>query len=332
MRAILFIAIIAGCSSTPTAPPGPTAGSLDITTDKGVVHGSTDGTVRSFLGIPYAAPPVGALRFMPPTSAAPWSTPRQATTFGSACAQVGTSGADLLSGSDEDCLYLNVWLPNDAVKDAPVFVWIHGGGFVEGSGSDSLYNGANIAATENAIVVTMNYRLGALGWLSHAAFATAEGVASSPSQGLLDQQAALKWVAQNIAAFGGDPTNVTLAGESAGGVSVCSHLGAPTSHGLFARAIVESGICFSNPLLFPAPAASNDQGARLATAVGCTDAGTALTCLQSKTPLALLTALPVRKALFGATGDIFTPEYFAKAVPVLTSPLEATPRAAVGRP
>jgi para-nitrobenzyl esterase len=295
-----LVALPLACSSTP-APPA--SGPVDITTDKGVVHGSSDGVVRSFLGIPYAAPPVGALRFMPPAPAAAWSTPRDANSFGAECAQL-SSGA-LAAGSSEDCLYLNVWAPNADVKNAPVLVWIHGGGFVQGSGNDTINNGAKLVEHTNAIVVTLNYRLGALGWLSHPAFAAAENVATSPSQGLLDQQAALQWVQKNIAAFGGDPANVTVGGESAGASSVCAQLAMPGSKGLFAHAIIESGVCLNQAVSQPAVAI--DQGTRLGTAVGCTDPNGALACLQGKTPLEILAALPLRKALFGATGDLFVP-------------------------
>jgi len=242
---------------------------------------------------------------MPPAPAPAWSAPRDASSFGPECAQI--LGNTLSASSDEDCLYLNVWTPDADVKKAPVFVWIYGGGFIEGSGADLTYNGANVVAQTGSIVVTFNYRLGALGFLSHPALATAENVTTSPSQGLLDQQAALKWVQTNIASFGGDPANVTVAGESAGAISTCTHLVMPGSSGLFAHAVIESGLCVSFPLMFQPPAQANDQGNRLAAALGCTDPTAVLTCMQSANAQDVLTALPGRHALFGATGDSFSP-------------------------
>ncbi len=299
------------CSSGP--PPD---GATSITTDKGVVQGVVVDGVREWLGIPYAAPPTGANRFLPPKDVAAWSTPRSATAIGHSCAQLASGATPALSsGSDEDCLYLNVWAPEVEVNNAPVFVWIHGGGFTQGSGGEPLYRGAPVVVQSNAIVVTLNYRLGALGWLSHPELATEEGVTTSPSPGLLDQQAAMRWVQRNIAAFGGDPNNVTLAGESAGAISVCTHLVAPASKGLFSRAIMESGVCFSSAL-FTTPAVANDQGTRLATAVSCTTAPI-LDCLRAAPPEKILAALPPRLAEFGPTGDSFGPVVDGTVLPTV---------------
>jgi len=269
-----------------------------VTTTSGVVHGSSIDGVHSFLGIPFAAPPVGPLRFLPPKPPAPWTTPRQAIAYGPDCAQLGATGS-LTASSSEDCLYVNVWTPAAPVTKAPVYLWIYGGGFVSGSGANTLYNGSNLVVAENAIVVTFNYRLGALGFLAHPELATEEGVATAPSAGLADQQAALKWVHDNIAAFGGDPANVTLAGESAGGESVCTHLAMPGSKGLFAHAIIESGPCLD--AAFTTKAAAEDQGTRLATALSCTD----LACIRGKTAEEVLKALPGRKALVGPGNSWF---------------------------
>ena len=310
---------LSACSSSPQAPPdGPTL----VTTDKGPVQGSMSDGIRVWLGIPFAAPPVGDLRFLPPQDAPAWTATKNAYNVGAECPQLNFGGSTptLVAGSAEDCLYVNVWAPQGDVKNAPVFVWIYGGGFTIGSGGDRMYDGENIARTQNAIVVTFNYRLGALGWLSHPDLATEEGVTTSPSQGLLDQQAALKWVHRNIAAFGGDPNNVTLAGESAGAISVCAHLAAPGSSALFQHAIVESGVCFSS-VLFAPPAAANDQGDRLATAVGCTTPGSILSCLRSKPPEQIIAALPTREAEFGATGDAFGPVVDGAVLPAI--PLDA---------
>jgi para-nitrobenzyl esterase len=324
MGVAALVAAAAGCSSGGSKGGNdggpPMTGPLDVTTDKGVVHGASNGTARVFLGIPYAAPPTGSARFMPPTDAPAWTSPRDATALGAECAQLDMTGA-LASGSSEDCLFVNVWTPLATVTNAPVFVWIHGGGFIEGSGGDPTYDGSNISQKTNSIVVTLNYRLGALGFLSHPAFAAAEKVATSPSVGLQDQQAALQWVQRNIAAFGGAPGNVTVAGESAGGISVCAHLAMPASKGNFAHAIIESGVCIPSPGVFQSKAAAEDQGNRLATAVGCTDASAALGCLQGKNPLQILAALPGRKAFFGPTGDSFTPVLDGTVLPM--APLDA---------
>ncbi len=300
---VLAVTLI-GCSPASTEPT-PVPGPIDVTTDKGVVHGSMQDGARSFLGIPFAAPPIGALRFRPPADAAPWTAPLDAVHYGPMCTQLLPSGKAVADGSVEDCLTLNVWTPEADVKKAPVFVWIHGGGFVTGSGSEAMYNGTRLARKSGAIVVSFNYRLGALGFVSYPAIASEQGVATLPSPGLLDQQAALRWVQRNIASFGGDPENVTLFGESAGGMSTCAHLAMPQSKGLFAHAIIQSGPCFG--FLFVDKATAEDQGTRLATAVGCTDAGTMAACLRSKSTQELLTALPLREAFLGMPGDVFGP-------------------------
>ncbi len=303
---------LTGCSSeSAPQPSGP--GPIDVTIESGPLHGAADEATRAFLGIPYAAPPVGPLRFLPPKPAAAWTARRDALSYGPTCMQLA-NGAPSPSSS-EDCLYLNVWTPLAAVKDAPVFVWIHGGGNVVGAGSESLYSGANLAAKANVIVVTLNYRLGPFGFLSHPALAKAEGVAVAPTQALLDQQAALAWVKRNISAFGGDPTKVTVAGESAGGQAVCSQLAMPGSKGLFRAATIQSGPCIANKFLFLEPALADDQGKRLATAVGCANDDAALTCLQGKPASDILGALPLRKGLFGAEGDSWAPVIDGVALP-----------------
>jgi para-nitrobenzyl esterase len=192
--------------------------------------------VRSFLGVPYAAPPVGDLRWRPPQPFAHWSGVRPATAFGPHCAQPASPFGT--ASTSEDCLYLNVFAPARPMVGAPVMVWIHGGALTVGESDD--YNPASLVA-RGVVVVTLNYRLGALGFLAHPAL-TAESVhRASGNYGLLDQQAALRWVARNIRAFGGNPHNVTIFGESAGGLSVHSQLASPLAAGLFDRAIVQSG-------------------------------------------------------------------------------------------
>jgi len=225
-------------SGSPAAPVRD-AGALIVNTDRGPLAGkAVDGGVRAFLGVPFAAPPVGALRWRPAADVPSWTAPRDATAVGPACPQLT---APRYARTDEDCLTLNVWTPSGGAPAKPVLFWIPGGGFVEGSGGYRLYDGARLAAREDAVVVTINYRVGALGFMAHPALARELGRAASPSYGLLDQRAALIWIQRNVRAFGGDPGSVTIFGESAGAFSVCVHLAMPASRGLFARAIMESG-------------------------------------------------------------------------------------------
>ncbi len=215
------------------------------TTRYGQVEGTVDGATIAFKGIPYAAPPIGARRWAPPERPDPWSGVRAAKGFGPVAPQtrVPIEFLKLLVLNDpqsEDCLTLNVWTPGADGERRPVLVWIHGGGFSIGAGSQSLYDGAALARRGNVVVVTINYRLGMLGFLNLAEI-TGGRIPASGNEGLLDQIAALEWVRANIAAFGGDPDCVTIFGESAGGVSVGSLLGLSQARGLFHRAIPQSG-------------------------------------------------------------------------------------------
>jgi para-nitrobenzyl esterase len=255
-----------------------------VTTSTGDVIGKLDAKTRAFLGIPYAAPPTGANRWRTPEPVTPWTTPRDATKPAKVCPQIQVGGTTIDTRSDEDCLTVNVWTPDPPGSAAlPVMVWIHGGAFVFGSGAETFYDGSTIATAGNVVVVTMNYRLGALGFLALPAL-TAESSAhpTSGNYGFEDQQAALRWVKQNIAAFGGDPGKVTIFGESAGGYSVCSHLVAPGSKGLFQRAISESGYC--SGYLGTTRDGAYPNGEALARVLGCTDASKVLECLRGKTP------------------------------------------------
>jgi para-nitrobenzyl esterase len=258
--ACLAAATLAACSAAAsTTSSGQGSGrALIASTADGSVRGKTAGTTAEYLGIPYAAPPVGALRWQPPHSVTPWHGIRQATSFAPHCAQSGS-----LTSASEDCLYLNVFAPADAGdRSLPVMVWIHGGGLVTGESND--YNPAALVRN-GVIVVTINYRLGALGFLADAALASTPG-GPSGDYGLMDQQAALRWVQRNIGGFGGDPRNVTLSGESAGGVSVLAQLASPGARGLFQRAIVESG---TYDLAQPSLASAESSGAAFASTVGC---------------------------------------------------------------
>ncbi|MGN6176819.1 MAG: carboxylesterase/lipase family protein, partial [Streptosporangiaceae bacterium] len=258
----------AGTASNGTGPV--------VSTGDGAVRGTTVGTVGEFLGIPYAAPPIGNLRWRPPAAAASWHGVRDATQFGPSCPQALTGNPLLPPGPiSEDCLYLNVYAPavnSDDQGGRPVLVWIHGGGLVQDGARD--YDGSELAA-DGVVVVTINYRLGALGFLAHPALASRPGGAAG-NYGLMDQQAALRWVQRNIARFGGDPDNVTIAGQSAGGLSVLAQMVSPGARGLFQRAIVESGTFALNqrPL-----ATAETAGETFATAVGCPDQSAA--CLRN---------------------------------------------------
>ncbi|MFS0695821.1 carboxylesterase/lipase family protein [Streptomyces nitrosporeus] len=210
-----------------------------VRTDKGVVRGRVAEDARTFQGIPYAAPPTGPGRWAPPAPARRWDGVRDATEPGSACPQTGSIGPLGPHSETEDCLFVNVTTPRTAAaRPRPVMVYLHGGDHTDGEGA---MHGANrLASRGDVVVVTVNYRLGALGYLAHPEL---EKNGESGNYGFLDQQAALRWVQRNATAFGGDPDNVTLFGQSAGGYSACAHMAAPSSAGLFDRVILQSAAC-----------------------------------------------------------------------------------------
>jgi para-nitrobenzyl esterase len=217
------------------------ASAQTVAIDAGSLEGATDAGVSRFLGIPYAAPPVGPLRWRAPQPVVPWQGPRRADAVGASCIQPPMMSIDNASGDvrpiAEDCLFLNVWSRNPTPgAKLPVMVWIHGGALVFGSGGVPLYDGAPLAQ-RGAVVVGINYRLGALGFFAHPAL-TGEG--GDVNFGLLDQIAALQWVQRNVAAFGGDPSNVTIFGQSAGAMSVLALFASPLAKGLFAKGIAQS--------------------------------------------------------------------------------------------
>lgn len=280
--AVLVASTGVGARTARAASPTCASGT-DVTIASGPICGLSVNGTNEWFGIPYAAPPVGALRWQPPQPATPWTTTLPATQFGSECAQ---SFPGFGSGGSEDCLFVNVWAPADGSTGLPVLVHIHGGGFVIGSG-----NGDNslLSSTGHEVVVSLNYRLGIFGFLADKALGPNSG-----DYGLQDQQAALRWVQNNIAQFGGDPSNVTIYGESAGGSSVCDAIASPTAKGLFERGISVSGEY--NTLLgsptslesqdcksqIPTKAQAFAAGKNFAAAVGC-GAGTAdvVSCLQN---------------------------------------------------
>ncbi|AHG87848.1 Carboxylesterase type B [Gemmatirosa kalamazoonensis] len=240
-RLAVALAPIAAClaiAARPLAAPAPR-----VTVDTGVLEGTVDSAsdVLVFRGVPYAAPPVGAGRWRPPRRAARWTGVRKADRLGHNCMQ-GQPYADIdpyAAGVSEDCLYLNVWTTSLGGR-RPVMVWIHGGGFFAGFGGEERHDGAPLAR-KGVVVVTLNYRLGPFGFMAHPALAAESPHHSAGNYGLLDQIAALQWVKRNIARFGGDPSRVTIFGESAGGMSVGSLVASPLAAGLFQRAIMESG-------------------------------------------------------------------------------------------
>ena len=265
-------------------------------TANGPVRGLANGAVDEFLGIPYAAPPVGALRWQPPQPAASWSGVRDATRFAPHCPQSPSPFGQ--ASTSEDCLFLNVFTPRHqhAGSHFPVMVWIHGGALVTGESND--YDPTALAE-DGVTVVTINYRLGALGFLAHPALADANG--QSGDYGLMDQQAALRWVRCNIASFGGNPRNVTIFGESAGGLSTLSQVASPQARGLFERAIVESG----SYNLTQAPLASAEAaGEAFAAKAGC--ASQTAACLRS---------LPVATVLANQNAGGYTPNINSEVLP-----------------
>ena len=254
-------------------------------TESGPVQGLTTGDVAQFRGIPYAAPPVGALRWRPPAKPPIWNGTRNATAFRPACPQQFSAYP-----VSEDCLTLNIYAPAKATATAklPVMVWIHGGGFISGSGRD--FGGSAMVTRGGLVVVTINYRLGYLGFLAHAALSAADPHHVSGNYGILDQQAAIAWVRRNIAGFGGDPGHITIFGESAGGQSVIDQLISPTA-GPLSAAIAQSG---SYMTTLPTLATAEVSGQSAAKTLGCPD--------QSASCLYALSATAVGNALNPLSG------------------------------
>ena len=265
-------ASLAACLALGAALP---AGAQQVRTDKGAVTGVADGATTAWLGIPYAAPPVGDLRFRPPQAAARWTTPLAVNKLPSACMQPTPQGTN----GSEDCLYLSVWSAAKAGAKLPVMVYFHGGAFQIGAGSLPVYNGASLAQTANSVVVTVNYRLNVLGFLAAPALDRENPHHVSGNYGLMDQQAALRWVRRNIAGFGGNPANVTIVGESAGAQSVMYHLVSPLSAGLFTRAILQSNV--ENAANETLAVAEAGKGAAVVEKVGCAGPADVAACLRA---------------------------------------------------
>ncbi|XP_066469163.1 cholinesterase-like [Tiliqua scincoides] len=260
---------------------------LVVVTSSGPIKGkqlpTSSGTVTAYLGIPYAEPPLGKLRFQKPRPHQPWSHVLEATSFGNTCPQINLThlpDAALLAPNtplSEDCLFLNFWVPHPRPStSSPVLVWIHGGGFIVGTASLNVFNGALLAATENVIVASMNYRLGVLGFLYLPP-------AAPGNMGLWDQHLALKWVKENAAVFGGDPAQVTLLGHSAGAASVGFHFLSPASQPLFTRAVLQSGAP-NAPWAWKSPEEAKREAVELSHQMGCDsdNPSAVVSCLQGK--------------------------------------------------
>lgn len=286
-----FAVLAVACNAQPSGDPA-VASSTDplvIATPKGLVKGKPGGSGFAFLGIPFAKPPTGALRFMPPEPADSWSDVVDATHYGHTCAQFNG-----IPVGSEDCLTLNVWvpsLPSSMTKPRPVIVWMYGGGNFAGGTNfglsqfgigESIYDGQALANAQNAIVVSFNYRVGVFGFLAHPALRAANPQNTTGNYGLLDAVTALHWVQDNIAAFGGDKTRVMLFGQSAGAFNTCSLLASPLAKGLFSSAAMESGNCAAEQLPY-----QYDFGKDIVASVGCSKAPDVVACLQHA-PLAAL--------------------------------------------
>ena len=265
-RMLIWLALCAACAGA-QGEHGPI-----VDAAAGKIEGQLSGTLRVFKGIPYAMAPVGEARWKPPSPMARWAGRRKATEFGPACYQPTVTVQTVYTRDplpmSEDCLTLNVWAPT-GIRNAPVFFWIYGGALTNGASREALYDGSRLAA-RGLVVVSINYRLGVFGWLAHPELSTESPKGVSGNYGLLDQIEALRWVRRNIGAFGGDAANVTIAGESAGALSVMYLMAAPPARGLFSKAIAESGYLISTPELkrrrFGSEAAEA-SGTRLAAAL-----------------------------------------------------------------
>ncbi|MGD0096222.1 MAG: carboxylesterase family protein [Terracidiphilus sp.] len=314
MRIVVGAVYALALAASGAAMPGKTfADSLIMTTPQGKIHGKAinEGKVRAYLGLPYAAPPVGDLRWKAPQPAAKWKGERDATSFGAHCVQ-GRVYDDMIfqdAGASEDCLFLNVYTPAESTSKSklPVMFWIHGGGYKAGASSEPRHNG-DFLPTKGVVLVTINYRLGVFGFLATADLAK-EANGAAGNYGLQDMIAALQWVKANIAEFGGDPGNVTIFGESAGSFAVSTLMAAPSARGLFQKAIGESGAAFSSTIAYDSLAAREKADGAWVDSLGVRS-------------LSELRALPAEKLLkaIGAKDD-FQPDIDGK---VLTEPVDAT--------
>jgi len=294
------LVVLSGCTQQAQDP-------TTVKTSAGYVSGINQSGIRVYLGVPFAAPPVGDLRWRPPAPVRSWEGTKAATAYGPTCpeAQKGSQPGPAPNMS-EDCLYLNVWTPaQNASAKLPVMVFFYGGGFTSVEGSMPMYNGTTLAE-KGVIVVTTNYRIGALGFLAHPDLDRESPHNASGNYGILDQQAALHWVQDNIAAFGGDPSRVTLFGQSAGAESIYIHLVSPESKGLFSQAIVESGPFWAHGAIINATHAKDyaeQFGVGYAQGLGCSGTD-AIACMRNVSPDTLINATPSSPSEFQNTHNV----------------------------
>ncbi|HBG86824.1 MAG TPA: carboxylesterase, partial [Marinilabiliaceae bacterium] len=240
LSGLLLVALLASCAELPFE---------QVKVNEGILEGYVEDGLRVFKGVPFAAPPVGDLRWKAPQAAKNWEGVREAVEYAPAPMQ----GGNPAGGKSEDCLYLNIWSPAESSKDKlPVLVWIYGGGFSFGSTAEPVYDGSKLAK-KGVVLVSIAYRVGQFGFLAHPELSAESEYGSSGNYGLLDQIAGLQWIKDNIAAFGGDPNKVTIFGESAGGISVSMLCASPLAKGLFQGAISQSGGSFgpTRPTSYP---------------------------------------------------------------------------------
>jgi len=320
MRKIIFWSLLAITLACQTgyghAAAGDKTGDI-VQLANGSVIGMHENGIRVFKGIPYAAPPVGALRWRPPEDAASWSGVRDAGNFSRACPQPGGTDPEKFS---EDCLYLNIWTPAKKFGvGLPVMVWIHGGGFTYGSASLPEYDGRHLAQ-KDVVVVTLNYRLGPLGFLVHPSLAGESPYNVSGNYGLLDQIAALKWVQKNIASFGGNKSNVTIFGQSAGSRSVGLLMISPQAAGLFHRAIAQSGgpiigSEYLSPIFNGDVSTAAGIGLRLAERLGCDKSADVAAEMRARSAQDILQAADPKTDIFDDTGLFFAPVFDGRVLP-----------------
>ncbi|MEU6282753.1 carboxylesterase family protein [Streptomyces sp. NPDC047028] len=282
-----------------------------VSVGQGRLAGQVDGRAEEFLGVPYAAAPVGSLRFRPPRRPARWSGTRDATRQAPACLQFSPFGLRDPGDVSEDCLYLDVYRPRHAAPGdrLPVLFWIHGGGYSQGTGTQ--FGGRTMADLTDSVVVSINYRLGQLGYLAVPEL-TSDNALLSGSYGLMDQIAALRWTRANIASFGGDPADITIWGQSAGSASICAMLASPRTAGLYSRAILESGPC--DLLQAPSAAQAADEASTFSAAAGCPDPGTRAACLRTAPAADLIAAAGTHPTAGPAFGDGLVPRQPSQAI------------------
>ncbi|MEV7561170.1 carboxylesterase family protein [Streptomyces sp. NPDC089795] len=311
--ALALVALLASVPPATASPPSSPAGSPRpvVTVAQGALRGRSHDGAQEFLGVPYAAPPVGDARLRAPAPPPRWTGVREATRQSPACLQFSPFGLSDPAAVGEDCLYLDVYRPRTARPGArlPVIVWMHGGAYSQGTGTQ--FGGRTMADLTQSVVVSINYRLGQLGYLQLPELGR-ENALHSGSFGLMDQLEALRWTRANIAAFGGNPGSVTISGQSAGSGSVCALLAAPAAAGLFHRAVLQSGPC--TLLGTPDRADAEGQARAFAAAAGCTVSAEVAACLRGASGAALVEAARTLPTRGPASGDGLLPVAPARAI------------------